>query len=257
MKKKRTPEIRVTIQFYGDLTAIIPGNRKTSILERTIPEPTSVKDLIEACGVPHTEIDLILIDGRPVDFSFLIKKDGQIRVYPVFYDLDIPENVRLQKRFISSPRFLVDVNLGKLARYLRMAGFDSAYSNNADDDELILQMQNEKRVLLTRDRKLLMHKVVKTGYWPRSDLPAEQFNEVLTRFDLFDEVNPYSRCINCNGVLKTVSKKDVIDQLEPLTKKHFNRFSQCPECGQIYWAGSHRDRLDPILQNIFHQQDAD
>jgi uncharacterized protein len=257
MMRKRTSEICTTIRFYGDLTAIIPGNRSTSIIERTIPEPTSVKDLIEACGVPHTEIDLILVNGDPVDFNFLIKTDGQISVYPVFYELDIPENIRLQKRSISTPRFLVDINLGKLARYLRMAGFDTAYSNNVDDDELILQMQTEKRVLLTRDRKLLMHNAVKTGYWPRSDHPAEQFKEVVARFDLFDEINPFSRCINCNGVLKTVSKKDIIEQLEPLTRKHFNRFSQCPDCEQIYWAGSHRDRLDPILQNIFHQQDAD
>jgi uncharacterized protein len=257
MMKNRTPKIHTTIRLYGDLTAIIPGNRHRSIIDRKIPEPTSVKDLIEACGVPHTEIDLILVDSHPVDFSFLINKDTQISVYPVFYELDIPENVRLQKRSISIPRFLADVNLGKLARYLRMAGFDTAYSNNVDDDDLILQMQNEKRVLLTRDHKLLMHNAVKTGFWPRSDHPAEQFKEVVTRFDLFDEVNPFSRCINCNGVLKNVSKKDVIDQLEPLTRKHFNRFSQCPDCEQIYWAGSHRDRLDPILQKIFNQQGAD
>lgn len=254
MKKKKKPEIRATIRFYGDLAKLIPGKPSKYIIERTIPEPTSAKDLIEACGVPHTEVDLILIDNQPVDFSYLIEKNERISVYPVFCELEIPVSVRLQKRSITSPLFLADVNLGKLARYLRMAGFDTAYSNEAEDDELISQMQGEDRVLLTRDRKLLMRNAVKKGYWPRSDHPAEQFKEVLTRFDLIDEVIPFSRCINCNGVLQTVAKKDVINQLEPLTKKHFNRFSQCPDCKQIYWAGSHRDRLDPILEKILNHK---
>jgi uncharacterized protein with PIN domain len=145
---------------------------------------------------------------------------------------------------------VVDVNLGKLAKHLRLAGFDTAYKNDAMDSEIIQQMEEENRILLTRDRKLLMRNAVKIGYLPRSDDPTEQLEEVFKRFDLFDEIQPYSRCVNCNGVLENVSKESVMDQLEPLTKKYFEEFSQCPECGQVYWKGSHRNRLDSRLERL-------
>lgn len=243
--------IHVKLRFYGDLNDLISGNDKL-IVERALPEPASVKDLIEGCGVPHTEVDLILIDGRSAGFSHRIEGDENVSVYPFFSSIDLPETDRLQKRSLKTPRFIVDVNLGKLSRYLRLAGFDAAYRNDAKDDELIEQMLVEDRALLTRDRKLLMRKVVKIGYLPRSTYSADQLEEVLERFDLFDDVDPYSRCITCNGILERVEKDKVIDQLEPLTKKHYERFSQCVDCGQVYWAGSHRNRLEPKMQRMLN-----
>ncbi|GAA5523007.1 Mut7-C ubiquitin/RNAse domain-containing protein [Aliifodinibius salicampi] len=245
--------ITVSLRFYGDLNDLLTistGQNQTTF-ERQLPGPTSVKDLIEGCGVPHTEVDVILVDSKAVDFSYLIADGNRISIYPVFNSLDIPEADRLQKPTAHYPRFLADVNLGKLARYLRLAGLDTAYRNDADDDDLIEQMQEENRVLLTRDRKLLMHKVVRHGYLPRSADPAEQLEEVLRRFDLFHELEPFSRCPRCNGSLQNVPKEEIIDRLEPLTKRHFDEFSQCIGCGQVYWAGSHRRRLDPKVKEIF------
>lgn len=220
------------------------------IIERYLSEPTSIKDLIEGCGVPHTEVDFILADDKPVDFFYKIIGNERISVYPFFSSLEIPKSVRLQVSKPDELLFLVDVNLGKLAKHLRLAGFDTAYRNDARDFELIKQMEEETRILLTRDRKLLMRNAVKIGYLPRSDHPTEQLEEVFKRFDLFDEIQPYSRCVNCNGMLERVSKESVIDQLEPLTKKYFEEFSQCPECGQVYWKGSHRNRLDSRLERL-------
>lgn len=251
MSKSPNQTIQPTIRFYGDLVDLISlpisDNR---IIERSLSEPTSVKDLIEGCGVPHTEVDLILVKNEPVDFSYKVTGEEQISVYPFFNSLDISRSERLQVSKPDKLWFVVDVNLGKLAKHLRLAGFNTAYSNDTRDYDLIRQMQEENRILLTRNRKLLMRNAVKIGFLPRSDDPTEQLEEVFKRFDLFDEIQPYSRCVNCNGLLETVSKESVMDQLEPLTKKYFEEFSQCPECGQVYWKGSHRNRLDSTLERL-------
>lgn len=251
MDNNSNHSLRVQLRFYGDLNNFLYTNHNGKSIERTLPSTTSVKDLIEACGIPHTEIDLILIANHPVDFSYLVKDGDNVSVYPHFNSLEIDPSKRLLKPYLLNPSFVVDVNLGKLARYLRMGGFDTIYQNKIADEELIDIMLEENRTLLTRDRKLLMRNVVRSGYLPRSDQPAEQLEEVLKRFALFDDVKPYTRCINCNGILESVSKEKIIDQLQPLTKKYFNDFSQCPDCGQIYWKGSHRNRLHPKIQNIF------
>lgn len=250
MNKTSKSTLRVCLRFYGDLKDLLYSKHDRTGLERILPEPTSVKDLIEGCGVPHTEVDLILVNGISSGFSHLIKGGEFVSVYPFFNTVEIPEANRLQQRKLPNPRFVVDVNLGKLARYLRMAGFDTAYQNHSKDEELIETMLEEDRALLTRDRKLLMHNVVKTGYLPRSNRGEEQLEEILKRFGLFGAVNPFTRCIHCNGVLKSVDKKKILNQLEPLTKKHYEQFSQCPDCEQIYWRGSHRTRLHPNVQEI-------
>jgi len=250
LKGHEIGHIQVGLRFYGPLNALLSKKRRNTTFKRILPEPTSVKDLIEGCGVPHTEVDLVFVDGRKAAFDNLVQGGERISVYPVFLSLDISESDRMQVRTLESPSFVVDVNLGKLARYLRMAGFDSKYRNDADDKDLIKTMLEEDRVLLTRDRKLLMHKVVEKGYLVRSDQPVEQLEEVLIRFDLYEEICSFTRCIHCNGLLKEVSKNEVLDQLEPLTRRYYDRFSKCSKCGQIYWPGSHRERLNSKLQKI-------
>jgi uncharacterized protein with PIN domain len=242
--------LRVTLRFYGDLNDLLFSNFTGPTVNRSLPGPASVKDLIEGCGVPHTEVDLILVNNQPVDFSYLIQKDQHISAYPFFKQLDIPVSDRLQKPTLPHNRFLADTNLGKLSRYLRMAGFDTAYIQGLSDKEIITKTLEEKRALLSRDRKLLMHKVITYGYLPRSDDPAEQLMEVFQRFELFNNVRPFSRCPHCNGTLHSVSKEKIIDRLEPLTKQHFDDFSQCPNCGKVYWAGSHRRRMDERVKKL-------
>lgn len=242
--------VQVKLRFYGNLNKLLKKKFRDSDFIRTLPEPTSVKDLIEGCGVPHTEADLILLDSCPTDFDTLIRGGELVSVYPFFMSFDLPAQYKLQFPEPIQVRFLVDVNLGKLARYLRMAGFDAAYDNKASDPQLIEQMQMENRVLLTRDKKLLMHSVIKQGYLVRNTNPDDQLEEVFERYNLYRKTDPYTRCILCNTELKSVSKKTVMDDLEPLTKKYFNRFSQCPQCEKIYWRGSHRNRLNSKVKNL-------
>ncbi len=240
----------VYLRFYEELNDFLPRARRKKEFTREIPETTSVKDLIEGCGVPHTEVDLILVNGESVDFSRKVRDGDRVSVYPVFESLDISGAIRLQQRPLRNPRLLADVNLGKLARYLRMAGLDTAYRNDATDPELIEQMQREDRALLTRDRRLLMHAAVEKGYLVRSDQPTEQLEEVVHRFDLYSVLDPFSRCIHCNHKLNQVEKDAIRERLLPLTERYVDEFAQCPHCHKVYWSGSHRRRLDRKVKEL-------
>ena len=230
----------IRLKFHGDLR----GQR----IERSLSEKTSVKDVIESCGVPHPEVDLILVDGQPVDFHHTLRTDADVDVYPVQSPCPHFEKHRLQVPRIK--HFIVDGHLGKLTRNLRLLGFDIAYDPQAQDPQLLSVMESENRALLTRDRRLLMHAVVQTGYCPRSQNSHEQTIEVVRRFDLFDSIAPFTRCLRCNASLQKVTKADVIEKLEPLTKIYYEQFRRCTGCGQVYWAGSHFSKLQKRLEQI-------
>ncbi|TVQ67032.1 MAG: twitching motility protein PilT [Balneolaceae bacterium] len=247
---KTNSPIHVRLRFYEELNDFLSPDRRKKEFERILPETTTVKDLIEGCGVPHTEVDLILLNGEPADFDRHVADGDRVSVYPVFESLDISDVTRLQERPLRAPRFLVDVNLGKLAGLMRMAGFDTAYRNDADDDELVEQMLEEDRALLTRDRRLLMRRAVHKGCLVRSDHPPEQLDEVIRRFDLAGLVRPFTRCMHCNGLLHPVDKEEVMHRLRPLTKKYYDTFSQCGGCRRVYWRGSHYERLDPKVRSL-------
>jgi uncharacterized protein with PIN domain len=146
--------------------------------------------------------------------------------------------------------FVADGHLGKLTRNLRLFGFDVAYDQNASDEELLEVMTSENRALLTRDRRLLMHAVVRHGYCPRSQNADEQTIEVIRRFDLLEFVAPFTRCLRCNAPLEEAAKAEIIDKLEPLTKIYYNQFRRCPGCKHIYWPGSHFSKLQKRINEI-------
>jgi uncharacterized protein with PIN domain len=239
---------RVRLKFHGDLTFFLKSKTGNAVIERNLSEKTSVKDVIESCGVPHPEVDLILVNKEPVEFSHLIAKDVDIDLYSVQSQCQLFKEKRLQVR--STRRFLVDGHLGKLARNLRLLGFDVAYDRQAQDRQLLNVMEAEDRALLTRDRRLLMHAIVRHGYCPRSQNPDDQMIEVIGRFDLFYSITPFTRCLRCNASLRKVAKAEVIEKLEPLTKIYYQEFRRCTGCGQIYWAGSHFSKLQRRLEKI-------
>ena len=171
-----------------------------------------------------------------------------VDVYPVGFLSTQFKKDRLQT--ICVKRFIADGHLGKLARDLRLLGFDVAYNPHAQDRQLLQTMKTENRALLTRDRRLLMHAVVQTGYCPRSQNADEQTIEVIRRFDIFDSIAPFTRCLRCNASLQKVTKADVIEKLEPLTKIYYEQFRRCTGCGQVYWAGSHFSKLQKRLEQI-------
>jgi uncharacterized protein len=238
----------VRLNLHGDLDFFVRTGTRGRRIERSVSEKTSVKDVIESCGVPHPEVDLILVNGQPVDFDYAITGDADIELYPVGAGILKFKEQRLQATAIS--RFIADGHLGKLARDLRLLGFDIAYDPQAEDRQLLTVMERENRALLTRDRRLLMHAVVKTGYCPRSQDADEQTVEVIRRFDLLRSLAPFTRCVLCNAPLREVSKAEVIERLEPLTKIYYEQFRCCTGCGQIYWAGSHFSKLQKRLEKI-------
>ena len=187
--------------------------------------------------------------GSPVDFYYGIATDADIELYPVG-----ARNLRyLRKNDYKSPHYTtlsqMDISDG-LSRNLRLLGFDVAYDPQADDRQLLRVMERENRALLTRDRRLLMHAIVKTGYYPRSQNADEQTVEVTRRFNLLDSIAPFTRCIRCNGPLRNVSKAEIIERLEPLTNIYYEQFQRCTDCEQIYWPGSHFSKLQERLEKI-------
>jgi uncharacterized protein len=231
----------ITLTFHGDLGLFLKRAERSSQLSRALGHKTSVKDVIEACGVPHPEVDLIVVNGRPVDFSFPLNADSDLEVYPVPAPSGLFPEFRQQAREV--PGFVVDGHLGKLARDLRLLGIDVNYRCDAEDRELLVTAVRQRRALLTRDRRLLMHRVIQTGYYPRSQHAIEQTAEVIKRFDLIQRLAPFQRCLRCNERLNLVSKGAVLDKLEPLTRLYYHEFRRCPKCQQIYWRGSHYHHL--------------
>jgi uncharacterized protein with PIN domain len=238
----------VRLNLHGDLDFFVRSGARGRSIERSLSEKTSVKDVIESCGVPHPEVDLILVNGQPVDFHHAIAGDADIELYPAGTRVQLFKEKRLQST--AAGTFVADGHLGTLARNLRLLGFDVAYDPRAEDRQLLHVMDRENRALLTRDRRLLMHAVVKIGYCPRSQNADEQTVEVIRRFDLLRSLAPFTRCLRCNAPLRKVSKAEVIERLEPLTKIYYEQFRRCTGCGQIYWPGSHFSKLQKRLEEI-------
>ncbi len=207
-----------------------------------------MKDVIESCGIPHAEVDEILVNGRSVGFDHALTNDADIEVFRVeYYDTYYTET-HLQHSNLRV--FVVDGYLGKLACTLRLIGFDVAYDQRANDRQLLDLMARETRALLTCDRRLLMHAIVQHGYCPRSQNAEEQTIEVVRRFKLLDLIAPFTRCLRCNARLQDAAKADVIEELQPLTKIYYEQFRRCLGCGQIYWSGSHFGKLEKRIEKI-------
>ena len=239
---------KVRLWFHGDLNIFLRSRAGDAVIERPLAEKTSIKDIIESCGVPHPEVDLILVDDQTVGFGHTLASNAKVDVFPVHEHDTVCTDKRLQTVGIS--RFVADGHLGSLTRNLRLLGFDVTYPKNADDRQLLGVMARENRALLTRDRRLLMHGIVQHGYYPRSQNADEQTIEVVRRFDLSELIAPFTRCLRCNAPLEEAAKADVIDKLEPLTKIYYDQFRRCPDCKQIYWPGSHFPKLQKRIEEI-------
>jgi uncharacterized protein len=241
-------QFKARLRFHGDLSVFLRSGAGDAVIERSLAEKTSIKDIIESCGVPHPEVDLILVDEQPVGFNHTLDNDADVKVFSVDNRGTNPTDKRLQTLLID--RFVADGHLGSLTRNLRLLGFDVAYPKNADDRQLLEIMATENRTLLTRDRRLLMHGIVRHGYWPRSQKADEQTVEVVRRFNLSKLIAPFTRCLRCNAILEEAAKAEVIDKLEPLTKIYYDQFRRCPDCKQIYWSGSHFPKLQERIEEI-------
>jgi uncharacterized protein len=238
---------RAVFRFYAELNDFLPRERRGVAFTHAFRGKPSVKDVIEALGVPHAEVDLVLADGESVDFSWPLRDGARVSVYPVFESIDIGPVVRVRPEPLRELRFVLDGHLGRLAAYLRMVGFDVRWRNECADEELARIAAEEHRVLLTRDVGLLKRRAVTHGHWIRELDPRRQLAEVLRRFDLARSVAPFRRCLRCNELLQPVEKELVAHRLPPRVREGQHEFVRCPSCDRIYWKGSHHRRMERLV----------
>lgn len=237
-----------SFRFYASLNDFLPSQRRQKSLTHWFKGNPSIKDTIEALGVPHPEVELMIKNGEAVDFSEKVTEGEQWSIYPHFSSLEITEH-RLRPP-LARTRFVLDVHLGKLATQMRLLGFDTLYENDYTDSQLADLSSRQQRIVLTRDIGLLKRSVITYGYWLRHTEPQLQLLEVLNRFALFSFISPFKRCLRCNGLIMSVNKADIQTQLEPLTQKYYHQFYQCTGCAQIYWKGSHYAKLKQWIEKI-------
>ncbi len=241
---------RCEFRFYQELNDFLPAARRQRSFEYHFTGKPTVKDAIQALGVPQAEVDLILVDGDSVDFGRHLCGGERVAVYPVFERLALASLQRLRPAPLREPRFVLDVHLGKLARWLRLAGFDSLYRNDYDDDQLIALSLAERRILLTRDLGILKHNALSHGLFVRQSAPRAQLREIVDRLDLRGSMRPFSRCLHCNGLLQAVDKQAVLAELPPAVRVRHQQFQRCAGCQRLYWSGSHHSRLRRLLAEL-------
>ena len=238
------------IRFFAQLNDFLPSDRKDKLFQCHFKGNPSVKHLIESLGVPHTEVGLIRVNDKPVDFTYLLQPGDQIAVYPVFQEHEGLPGTTQSDLSQTDPRFLLDNHLGKLATYLRMLGFDVLYHNDYQDEDLVAVLNLERRILLTRDRRLLMRKAVVFGYCVRNLDPESQLLEVSRRYDLSDKITPFRRCLRCNSSLQPIEKEAILHRLQPLTIRYYDEFHICLFCDKVYWRGSHYERMQQLIAQV-------
>lgn len=238
---------RANLRFYAELNDLLPEARRGRDFEHAFAGTPSVKDVVESLGVPHTEVDLILADGASVDLAWRLHEGARVSVYPVFESLDVASVTRVRPEPLRDPRFVLDVHLGRLARHLRMLGFDATWDAAAEDAALAAASAGERRILLTRDRGLLKRSAVTHGCCVRASDPWLQLVEVVRRLDLQRAIAPFTRCLRCNGRLVRVAKAEVAERLPPLVRERQETFTRCEGCGRIYWPGTHHARMARLV----------
>jgi len=234
-------------RFYEELNDFLPLRDRKKTLPYDFNGSPAIKDAVEALGVPHTEVDLILVNGESVGFDYHLRHGDRVAVYPMFESVDVAPITRLRQRPLRRSKFVVDVHLGKLARLLRMLGFDTIYARNLTDAGVIEAAREGERIILTRDRSILKIRTVTHGYWLRSTHPDTQVREVLNRFDLRGQIKPFCRCMVCNGLIVAVDRQTAAGRVPDIAARCFDEFSECGECGKIYWKGSHYQKMATLV----------
>jgi hypothetical protein len=239
-----------TFRFYEELNGFLPRQRRKRAFDYRCARAATVKNAIEALGVPHTEVELILVNGESVDLSYLIRDGDRISVYPMFEAFDVGPLLRVRERPLRQLRFVADVHLGGLARLLRMLGFDTLFRNDLDDREIRTISRCEGRVVLTRDRGLLKCRSITHGCFVHALRPREQLREVVERLQLAASAKPFTRCLHCNLPLAGVDSEWVQERLPPNVAATYRRFQWCEGCDRVYWEGSHWQSMREMVAGI-------
>ncbi|MDP2109630.1 MAG: Mut7-C RNAse domain-containing protein [Thiobacillus sp.] len=245
-----------TFRFYEELNDFLAPNRRKQ--EFTVPcaRAATTKHMIEALGVPHTEVELILVNGESVDFNRQLEDGDRVAVYPRFEAMDVTPLLRVREQPLREPRFVADAHLGGLAHMLRMLGFDTLYDNHFHDDAIVAIAERDGRIVLTRDRELLKRRAVTHGCYVHALKSEQQLREIVERLDLARGARPFTLCLHCNAPLRAVDKASVLDRLPPKVREHYERFSTCDGCGRVYWEGSHWRNMRRLLDGVLPEEQA-
>lgn len=241
---------KITLRFYSRLNDFLEKKLRHSTIEASIDNKASIKDIIESFNVPHVEVGLIILNGGRAGFGRCPVDGDRVSVYPHFMNESFTACEFPGTKEAGGIKFAADVNLGRLASYLRLFGFDTYYYNNSTDEALAEVSRLENRMLVTRDVGLLKRKIIERGYFVRETDIRKQASEVLNRFDLFDKIKLFTRCSLCNSALYWVEKEKVAHRLLPATIKYFNEFYACGGCSKIYWKGSHYENMLRFLSSL-------
>jgi uncharacterized protein with PIN domain len=243
----------INFTFHGYLKELLHHTlRSAATFQHLLERKASIKDVIESLGVPHPVVGMLTVNNREVDFEYILNDKDVVKVSELSTPVDPFTPTLLRPTPLTSLDFVADVNVGRLALLLRMLGFDTVYENNLRNGRLAEISHRQKRILLTRDTTLLRRKIVMHGYLLRSQDSEEQAREVVDLYGLKDLAKPLSRCMACNGLLLPVAKEEIIDRLEPLTKKYYDSFHMCDNCRKIYWPGSHQQKLLASIKEILN-----
>jgi uncharacterized protein with PIN domain len=245
--------VSATFRFYGELNDFLPRERRGHPITTPCARMATAKHMIEALGVPHTEVELVLVNGESAGLDLLLEEGDRVAVYPRFTRLDVSGLARVRLQPAGRIRFVADAHLGGLARLLRMAGFDTLYDNSLRDDQVEALAVEEERVVLTRDRDLLKRRSIEYGCYVRALKSEAQLDEVFERLELAERARPFTRCLHCNAPLRQVAKLVVAGRLPPQVAATRTEFRTCDVCGRVYWKGSHWQRMNRQISGMLER----
>ncbi|MBC9071888.1 Mut7-C ubiquitin/RNAse domain-containing protein [Thauera sp. CAU 1555] len=236
-----------TFRFYEELNDFLVPARRRQSFSCTLARAAATKHMIEALGVPHTEVELVLVNGESCDFDRQLRDGDRVAVYPKFEALDITPLLRVREHPLRTVRFVADAHLGGLARLLRMSGFDTLYDNHFEDRAIAEIAATEQRIVLSRDRELLKRREITHGCYVHAQRSALQLREIFERLDLARSARPLTLCLHCNTPLRPLDAALAGARVPPAVASRYRRFSTCDSCGRIYWEGSHWRRMRAML----------
>jgi len=247
--------VTATFRFYQELGEFLPRARRGRTFAADCARRSTTKHMIEALGVPHTEVDMVLVNGEESGFDRMLEDGDHVAVYSRFALLELgrhggPGLERLHERPRERMRFVADSHLGGLARLLRMAGYDTLYDNHYHDDDVEDLAARDDRIVLTRDRELLKRRSIAHGCYIHALDPPRQLGELFERLDLDQGAHPFSLCLHCNLPLRAVDKATVLDRLPPSVRALHDSFTTCDNCLRVYWKGSHYQRMAALLAAV-------
>ncbi|MEA2104936.1 MAG: Mut7-C RNAse domain-containing protein [Candidatus Cloacimonadota bacterium] len=246
---------KVYLRFYEELNDFLPPQNRKIQFTHPIKTRQSVKDLIESFGVPHTQVDLIIVNRNSVNFSYIVKNDDEISVYPVFETFDIKNATHLQQSPLRKTKFILDGNLHKLVHYMRMLGFDTEFANQVSEEQLIKRAKIEHRIIISRNRKLMKRRELTHGYCLATTDWIKQLGKILSRFHLYEDLKPFSRCFLCNTKLQTIDKEKILNRLPKKVIEQQNEFTICEKCNKIYWKGSHYKKMLKFIEKLKNSEE--